>query len=204
MFVQARDGRCAGGVPAVGGAGRGEAGADGVVEHVVDGGREVVVGVDQARGKAVAPEVAGARVLAVEALGVEAVEAAEPVGERLAGAGEDDVHVVRHQAEREDVPAVAGGDVAKERQEGEVVGVVAEHGAAVDASRGDVVDAVGEEAARRAGHASTVARADGVAPLWGRIATLLARSTWLLGPRTRDCPWFSARQGLPTRAPVFD
>jgi len=159
VFVQAR----AGGVPAVGGAARGEAGADGVVEHVVDGGREVVVGVDQARGKAVAPEVAGARVLAVEALGVEAVEAAEPVGERLTGAGEDDVHVVRHQAERVDVPAVAGGDVAKERQEGEVVGVVAEHGAAVDASRGDVVDAVGEEAARRAGHASTVARADGVA-----------------------------------------
>jgi hypothetical protein len=187
VFVQAR---AAGthGVPAVGGAGRGEAGADGVVEDVVDGGREIGVGVDQARGEAVAPEVPGARVLAVEALGVEAVEAAEPVGERLAGAGEDDVHVIRHQAEREDAPAVAGGDVAKERQEAEVVGVVAKHGAAVDASRGDVVDAVGEEAARGAGHASTVRPGGRRGPLWGRFATLLARSTWPLGPRTRDSP----------------
>ena len=188
MFVQ--DG--AGGVPAVGGAGRGEAGADRVVEDVLHGCGQVVVGVDQAGGEAVAPEVAGAGVLAVEALRVDAVEPAEAVGERLAGAGEDDVHVVRHEAEGDHAPAVRRGDVAEEGQEREPVGVVAEHGAAVDASGGDVVDAVGEGAARRSRHASTVLGGAAPAPARGRIVTLSARPTWLLGPRVRDSPWFSA------------
>ena len=78
MFVQARE-RVPGGVPAVGGAGGREAGTDGVVEDVLDGGGEVRVGVDQATREAVSPEVAAAGVLAVEALGVDAVEVTEAV-----------------------------------------------------------------------------------------------------------------------------
>jgi hypothetical protein len=189
VFVQARDGRCAGGVPAVGGAGRREAGADGVVEDVLDGSREVVVRVDEAAGEAVAPEVARAGVLDVEALGVDAVESAEAVGELLARAGEDEVDVVRHQAERDHVPALRGRDVSEERQEAEVVLVVAEDRTAVDAPGGDVVDAVGEEAARDPRHGSTVRATRWVGPVWGQFVTYSARSTWLLGPKFRDSPW---------------
>jgi hypothetical protein len=79
VFVQAWE-RGPDGVPAVGGAGGREAGTDGVVEDVLDGGREVGVGVDQAAREAVSPEVAAAGVLAVEALGVDTVEVAEAVG----------------------------------------------------------------------------------------------------------------------------
>jgi hypothetical protein len=78
VFVQARE-RRPGGVPAIGGAGGREAGTDGVVEDVVDGGGEVRVGVDQSACESVSPEVATAGVLAVEALGVDAVEVAEAV-----------------------------------------------------------------------------------------------------------------------------
>ena len=133
-----------------------EAGADGVVEDVLDGGGDVRVGVDDAAGEAVSPQVAGARVLAVEALGVDAVETTEAVGERLAGAGQDDVDVIRHQAEGDHVPVLRGGDVPEEGQEAEVVGVVAKDRAAVDAPGGHVVHAVGEVAARRSRHEATV------------------------------------------------
>jgi hypothetical protein len=141
-------------VPAVGAAGGREAGADGVVEDVVDGSREVLVRVDEPAGEAVAPQVARAGVLAVEALGVDAVEASEAVGESLAGAREDEVDVVRHQAERDHAPVLRCRDLSEEGQEGEVVPVVAEDGAAVDPAHGDVVDAVGEDAARDPGHGS--------------------------------------------------
>ena len=160
MFVQVPRG-APGSVPAVGGSGGREAGSDGVVEDVVDGAREVVVGVDETAGEAVAPEMARAGVLAVEALGVDAVESAEAVGEVLARTGDNEVHVVRHEAERDPVPALRRCDVSEEGQEAEVVRLVAEDRAAVDATGGDVVDAVGEEAARDSRHGSTV-RATGV------------------------------------------
>jgi hypothetical protein len=177
-------------VPAIGGAARGEAGADGVVEDVLDGGGEVVVGGDDAAREAVAPEMARTGVLAVEALGVDAVETPEAVGQRLPGAGEDDMDMVRHEAERDHVPALRGRDVSEEGQEAAVVGVVAEDGAAVDAPGGDVVDAVGEGAPRDPGHGSTVRAPRHADRVWGRFVTRSARPTWLVEPRTRDSPWF--------------
>jgi len=191
VFVQAPE-RRPGGVPAIGGATRGEAGADSVVEDVVDRGGEVVVGGDDAAREAVAPEVAGAGVLPVEALGVDAVEPPEAVGQGLTRAGENEVDVVRHEAERDHVPALRRRDVSEERQEQSVVGIVTEDDTAVDASGGDVVDAVRERSPRDPGHASTV-RATGLGcRVWGRFVTLSARSAWLVGARTRDSPWFPA------------
>ena len=136
------------GAPAVGGGGPGEAGADGVLADVVDRLRQVLVAVDDAGREAVAEEVAGAAVLPVEALRVDAVEPAEAVGELAARAGEDEVVVARHQAIRMDVPVLGADDLGEEGQEAAAVVVVAEDRAAVDAPDRDVVDAVGEVAAR--------------------------------------------------------
>ncbi len=53
--------------------------------------------------EAVAPEVAVARVLRVEVLGVDAVDSVERSREVIAEALDDEVVVVRHQAESVDV-----------------------------------------------------------------------------------------------------
>jgi hypothetical protein len=195
VFVQVRA-VGADGVPAVGGTIRSEARADGVVEDVLDGGGEVVVAGDDAAREAVAPEVARAGVLDVEALGVDAVESAEAVGELLARAGEDEVDVVRHEAERDHVPALRGRDISEEGQEDAVVRVVSEDGAAVNAAGGDVVDAVGEGSPRDPGHGSTVRPIGQADRALERFVTLLARSAWLVETRTRDSPWFGQRRRL--------
>ena len=142
--------------PAVGGGGPDEACADGVLADVLDGGGEVGVAVDDARGEAVAEEVAGSSMTLVQALGVDAVEPAEAVGELPAGTREDEVVVARHQAERDHVPPLLACDVREEGEEVAPVVVVPEDRAAVDAFDRDVVDAVGQVAARDARHASTL------------------------------------------------
>jgi hypothetical protein len=53
--------------------------------------------------EAVAPEVAATRVLRVEVLGVDAVDAVERARQVIAQALDDEVVVVRHQAESVDV-----------------------------------------------------------------------------------------------------
>jgi hypothetical protein len=166
-----------------------EACADGVVEDVVERAREVLVGGHDAGGEAVAPEVTPPPVPAVEALGVEAVEPPVAVGEVLPRRAEHEVDVVRHQAERDHVPAVGLDHLAEEAQEAAVVVVVPEDEPTVDASRGDVVDAaVGKPAAGDARHGSTVCpRPRGRHPC-ARTATLSARSPWPYRPRTRDSP----------------
>jgi hypothetical protein len=133
-----------------------EAGADGVLEHVVDGRRQVLVGLDDTRGEAVAEEVAGPAVLSVEALGVHPVESAQTVGELLSRARDDEVVVRRHETERDDVPPLLLHDLSEKGQEAATVVIVAIDGAAVDAADRDVVDAVGEEAARDPRHPTTV------------------------------------------------
>jgi hypothetical protein len=124
-----------------------EVGADGVVEVVGDGVCELLVASDQAAVEALAEDVAGARVLVVEGLGVAAVEVLHPGGQVGAGALDDEVVVVAHQAEAVHVPSVAAGDPLQEREEELAVEVVAVDRAAVDAARGQVVDPVGEEEA---------------------------------------------------------
>ena len=85
-----------------------EPGADRVRQHVVAGRLEVLVVAHLPEREAVSPEMAGARVLRVEVLGVEAVDAVQRARERVAGALDDEVVVVRHQAEGVDVQAEAG------------------------------------------------------------------------------------------------
>jgi hypothetical protein len=112
---------------------------------------------DDPRGEALAEEVAPAPVAPVVALSVRAVQALEPVGEPPELGRDDQVVVVRHQAEGVDAPVVAL-DLAREEGEEEAVVVsVAEGRRARDASRGDVVDAFGRKLAARAPHASTLA-----------------------------------------------
>jgi hypothetical protein len=157
VFVQVRE-ACPDGAPGVLGSGSRQACPDGVLEDVVDGGGQVDVAVEDACGEAIAEEVAGADVALVEALCVEAVEAAEAVRQLPARAREDEVVVVRHQAERDDVPPLLSCDVRQEGEEGAPVVVVTEDRAPVDALDRDVVDAVGEVTSRDARHDSTLGR----------------------------------------------
>jgi hypothetical protein len=136
----------------------GEAGADGILDGVLDRGYQVAVGFDDPRREAVAEEVAPALVAAVERLGVGAVQALEAVGEAPELGLDDEVVVVRHQREGVDVPAVPLDLAREEAQEEAVVVGVAEGGGARNASRAHVVDALRRELATGSPHASTLAR----------------------------------------------
>jgi hypothetical protein len=61
----------------------------------------VLVVANLPEGEPISPEVAAATVLLVEALRVEAVDAVQRAGERVSRRFDDQVVVVRHQAERE-------------------------------------------------------------------------------------------------------
>jgi hypothetical protein len=133
--------------------GVGETCADGVLEHVLDRGREVAVAFDDPRREAVAEEVAPALVPAVERLGVRAVQALEAVRQAPELGLDDEVVVVRHQRERMDAPVVPLDLACEEAQEAAVVVYVSEGRGARDASRGDVVDALRRELVARSPHA---------------------------------------------------
>ena len=135
----------------------GEAGADRVLEDVLDRRGEVAVAFDDPGGEAIAEEVSPAFVAAVERLGVGAVEALEAVGEAPELSLDDEVVVVRHQAEGVDAPVVPLHLAREDPQEEPVVVRVAEGGRARDASRGDVVDAVRRELLARSPHAARLA-----------------------------------------------
>ena len=132
MFVQVRE-TCPDRAPAVLGDRCRHACPDRVLADVVDDGGQVGVAVEDACGEAIAEEVAGADVTLVEALCVEAVEAAEAVRQLPARARKDEVVVARHQAERDHVPPLLSCDVREEGEEGAPVVVVAEDRAPVDA-----------------------------------------------------------------------
>src|SRR5690242_1150295 len=142
----------------------GEAGADRVLEDVLDRRGEVAVAFDDPGGEAIAEEVSPAFVAAVERLGVGAVEALEAVGEAPELSLDDEVVVVRHQAEGVDAPVVPLDLAREDPQEEAVVVRVAEGGRARDASRGDVVDAVRRELLARSPHAARLAPDSPVAP----------------------------------------
>jgi hypothetical protein len=188
VFVQVRE-PCPDGAPGVLGSGSRQACPDGVLEDVVDGGGQVDVAVEDACGEAIAEEVAGADVAAVEALCVEAVEAAEAVRQLPARAREDEVVVVRHQAERDDVPPLLSCDVRQEGEEGAPVVVVTEDRAPVDALDRDVVDAVGEVTSRDARHGLDARPRAGRAP-----------SAWDALPRFRHA-WHGCEGRTPGTVP---
>jgi hypothetical protein len=105
----------------------------------------------------VTPEVPAAAVLRVEPLRVEPVDAAQRVRERLAGAFDDEVVVVRHQAEGVNVESKAGDRAPELREELTAVVAVEVDLPALDPAGRDVPDAVlGERGSRQARHRTSV------------------------------------------------
>jgi hypothetical protein len=122
---------------------------DRVLEDVLDRLGEVVVVLDDPRGEALAEEVAPALVAAVEGLCVDAVEAAHAVGEAPELGLDDQVVVVRHQAEGVDAPVVALDGVGEQGEEEAVFVGCQEGGGLRHAARGHVVDAFGRQGVPR-------------------------------------------------------
>jgi hypothetical protein len=116
----------------------------------------VAVALDQPCVEAVLEEVARAVVALVEPHRVEAVEAVHSVGEPLSGRRDDEVDVVRHQAERARRPFEALHGVPEEEDEGFVVAVVEEDLGPSDAPSRYVVRAVSQEVSRAARHVLNV------------------------------------------------
>ena len=105
--------------------------------------------------EAITPEVAAARVLRVEVLGVDAVDAVERSRQAIAQALNDEVVVVRHQAESVNVEAEPFDRLPELGKEAAAVVAVEVDRAAFDAARRRVPDAVvGKRRARQTWHAA--------------------------------------------------
>jgi hypothetical protein len=139
--------------------------------------------------EAVSPEMAGALVLAVERLRVDAVRVLERAREGVAEAGDDEVVVVRHQAQDEHVQAVTVHGARELLEEQPSVCAVSIDPTPCDSARRRVPDAVlGEARARDSRHLATV---DGPQPVQGRCGrkgTELLRTTRPLRTPSGDCP----------------
>jgi hypothetical protein len=146
-----------------------ETGPHRVRDHVAANGRELVLVFDRTAPEALAEEVAPAPVASVEALRVAAVELLE-AGRELGDRGfDDEVVVVRHQAEGVQAPVVLGDDDSEEPEERAAVVIVAVDGDLPGPARGEVEEAVGEDVARQACHRSKVG----------------GRAAHRIGPRTK-------------------
>jgi hypothetical protein len=108
----------------------------------------VLLALDHPRREAFAEEVAPTFMPPVERLGVDPVEPPHPLGEAPELGLEDEVVVVRHQAERVHAPVVAV-DLLREEAE-------------------EQAEVVHHPERRRAGHAS---RRDVVDPAWGEVVS---------------------------------
>ena len=149
-------------------------GADRVRQHVLAGCAQVLVVANLPQREAVTPEVAGARVLRVELLGVDAVDAMERLREVIAQALDDEVVVVRHQAESVNVEAEAFDRLPQLGEEAAAVVAVEVDGAAFDTARRRVPDAVGgERRARQPWHAEKLEAKEAVQHPCGNIGTQL-------------------------------
>jgi hypothetical protein len=135
----------------------GEAGSDGVLKHVLDRAREMVLVFHDPGCEAVAEEVAPPLVAAVKRLGVGAVEPLEAVREAPELGLDDQVVVVRHQAEGVHAPVVTLDLARQQAKETAVVVGVAEGCCARYASGRDVVCALGRELPARSPHVATLA-----------------------------------------------
>src|SRR5438105_8374370 len=110
-----------------------------------------------------------ASVLAVERLCIRSVEEPHSLRELLLGRLEDEVVVIRHQAEDLDVPVVAPNGEREEPQEEAAVVVVEEDRDPSGAASGAVEEAVGLFAATLPRHPVTVSRADGANDAVGKL-----------------------------------
>jgi hypothetical protein len=131
---------------------------DGIVQHVRDRVREVLVVADHPRREPIAEEMAPALVPGVEPLGVHAEEGLHPGRERVPGRVDDEVDVVPHQAEDEHPPFVLARDGVQKRDEAPSVVLVAEDHHPGDAARRHVEDPFGRErnGSRDSRHDATV------------------------------------------------
>jgi hypothetical protein len=112
----------------------------------------VLFALDDPGREAFAEEVAPALVLPVERLGVDAVEPAHPLGEAPELGLEDQMVVVRHQAERVHAPVVAFDLLREEAEEQAEIVRVPERRRAGHASRRDVVDPGRRQVVSRSPH----------------------------------------------------
>jgi hypothetical protein len=119
---------------------------------------EMALVLDHAGREAVPEEVSGARVAAVEDLGVHPVQALEAGRETFPGRLDEDVVVRSHQAEGMAAPAVTARRLGEDAEKRAAVVVVTKHRRAVDSPGGDVVDAVGEVSSQHPRHAARMAR----------------------------------------------
>jgi len=128
---------------------------------------------------------AGASVLLVETLRVEAVEALHPAGEERPGGLDDEVVVRAHQTEGVRAPVAAVDDVREDGEEGAPVVVVSEGESAGDGARRDVVAPVREVAPKLPRHRVECRRAAATgSPPWTNRHALDAGRTRLV----RACP----------------
>jgi hypothetical protein len=153
LFLLAPGPRC-GPWPLIGGLAK--PGPDWVVEDVGDRAGKALVPVDQTGIEAAPEEVTGALVAPVEALCVYPAQTLNAGRQSGAGALDDEVVVVVHEAERNDGPSMESRRVGEYTEEGDAVNVVADDLAAVHAARGDVVDPVRQVASADARHPWTL------------------------------------------------
>jgi hypothetical protein len=119
----------------------------------------VVVVLDRERREALPEQVAPALVAAVEGLRVDAVQPLHARGEAVELRFDDEVVVVRHQAEDVDPPVVAFDDAREQPQEQAALVVVPKDGRAGDTSGGHMEDPGRRELLARTSHAANVDRA---------------------------------------------
>jgi len=140
-----------------------EAVVERVVEDVFEGGRVLLLGLDQLRPEAAAEDVVAAAVPLVEGTRVGAVEVAHPVGEVRDGGLDDQVVVVAHQAAHVNTPAVAALDAPEDVDEDDAVAVFQNDGRLVVAACRYVVVRAGGQVAGWAGHVTDGSSASHVA-----------------------------------------
>jgi uncharacterized protein (DUF58 family) len=130
---------------------------DRVLEDVLQRGLELLLRLDQSRGKAFPEDVVTASVERVEGACIFAVEIAHPGGEVGLRRLDEQVIVVAQQAAGMETPAVPARHAAELVQEDPAVVVVQEAQRLVVPAGRDVVPSAGGEIATGTGHASTVA-----------------------------------------------
>jgi hypothetical protein len=133
-----------------------EAGADGVVEDVLDRGFVVLFAVDDPRREALREQRAAASVTGVVLSGVVALVPLGSPREILRAAVDDRVVVRPHQAPDVEAELEADEGAAEEPQEQEPVEYVQEERRLVDAVRCDVEVAVRQLGTEDSGHAATL------------------------------------------------
>jgi co-chaperonin GroES (HSP10) len=129
-----------------------EAGADGVLDDVATDSGELVLVLDRAAPEAFTEEMSPPEVASVEALGIAPVQLLEAGRQLGDGRLDDQVVVVRHQAERMEAPVMLPDDEVQQPEEDAAVVVVAVDRDPSGTARGDVEVAVGEDVAGAACH----------------------------------------------------